>query len=891
MKRLFAIILTVTLVLTGCQSNNLTKGPEKAEEVKKGSTILTLKQKYGTVDTKEVMPMYNVAQDEEFKFKFKADFRKANISAHDIISVHTDIKAYRASRVFSFIDSIENTVTIRPLGSGVLTSETINAKYKSNWGGAPIYYIRLNYDPDAEQLTLLDKPIIIPFTVKSELPVPNLNYVIDKDRRLSLVWDKVEGATEYKIYRRSHLTLETSNNPLQGAEEAFEGRHPLLKATTTETTFNDFLEEGKGGLGHIDKNVTAHQNLGLDGEYYVTAVSGDKESNFSKGIATASLSKQLPLRIEEGQNSRTFMSNYSDTSMLPSTLSIEFIDGSISSEPVIYDTAEVELKDYGVTIIPFHIKDTAIRSYVNVESEKVTQEDLDQLAKESLATANNGNVLPENNTPYVPSPDVPTIINDGNAPASEPTQEQEAPTQPDTQKTEKESSQSENSSSEPAASTDEQEPANSDNSSTESNNNTLNEDTTKETPSESPNKSPNDMPTDTSNETSNDIFNDTTKENSDETVKEKQDSISDTEPSLVDEQKSNTKYNVDQGNQEIVPEPATGDIMINADSALEEVLAKNLIATEKEISLKAFPEAQNFTTLSDVIEKVVYQNPLILGVTSFKYNYETLTLTVDYTESASEIKRKQEEIISKAKQIVGSIIKQDMSDDEKRKAIYDYLNDNTKYDDAALENAEKNDFKKTDPQFNDSFTTYGIMVKGIGVCGSYASTYKLLSDLSRLDSIVVIGTLSGVPHAWNKVKIGNEWLNVDATNNLTNSGVPYYLYNANDETAKNLNTVANNMYWIDSELDQFRSDSNSNDYYVQNQLEVASISEYKTKVQAELNKGVKKIALRFASPVNPEELSAPITEVLEAVDESLLETAELLTLNNYAVLEPKPDQK
>ena len=115
MKRLFAIILTVTLVLTGCQSNNLTKGPEKAEEVKKGSTILTLKQKYGTVDTKEVMPMYNVAQDEEFKFKFKADFRKANISAHDIISVHTDIKAYRASRVFSFIDSIENTVTIRPL--------------------------------------------------------------------------------------------------------------------------------------------------------------------------------------------------------------------------------------------------------------------------------------------------------------------------------------------------------------------------------------------------------------------------------------------------------------------------------------------------------------------------------------------------------------------------------------------------------------------------------------------------------------------------------------------------------------------------------------------------------------------------------------------------------
>lgn len=882
MKRLFAIILTVTLVLTGCQSNNLTKGPEKAEEVKKGSTILTLKQKYGTVDTKEVMPMYNVAQDEEFKFKFKADFRKANLTSYDIVSVHTDIKAYKASKVYSFNDSIENTVTIRPLGSGVLSTHTIDNKYKSNWGGAPIYYIRLNYDPDAEQLTLLDKPIIIPFTVKSELPVPNLNYVIDKDRRLSLVWDKVEGATEYKIYRRSHLTLETSNNPLQGAEEAFEGRLPLLQATTTETTFNDFLEEGKGGLGHVDKYINSHQNLGLDGEYYVTAVNGDKESNFSKGIATAPLSKQLPLRIQEGQETRTYMSNYSDTSMLPSTLSVEFIDGSISSEPVIYDTAEVELKEYGVTVIPFHIKDTAIKSYVNVE--KVTQEDLDQLAKESLAAANNGNVLPENNTPYVPSPDVPTIINDGKAPAIESTQEQETPAQPETPKSEIESSQPEKSSSEPAASTGEQEPAKSEDSSnsTDSKNKTLNENT-QETPSDLPNESPSDMPTDNSSETSNEISTDTTKE--------KQDSISDTEPSLVDEQKSNTKYNVDQGNQDIVPEPATGDTMVNADSALEEVLAKNMIAVQKEISLKAFPEAQNFTTLSDVFKKVLYQNPLILGVERFEYNYETLTLTIGYNESASDIQKKQQEIISKSNEIVSSIVKQGMSDDEKRKAIYDYLNDNAKYDDAALENAEKNDFKKTDSQFNDSFTTYGIMVKGIGVCASYASTYKLLSDLAGLESIVVTGTASGVPHAWNKVKIGSEWLNVDATNNLTNSGIPYYLYNTNDETARNLNTIADKDYWIDSELDQFRGDSNSNDYYVQHQLEVSSISEYKTKTESELKKGEHQVTLRFASPIKSDELMTATEEVLTQVDENLLGTAQLATLGSYAVLISKPDQK
>lgn len=293
---------------------------------------------------------------------------------------------------------------------------------------------------------------------------------------------------------------------------------------------------------------------------------------------------------------------------------------------------------------------------------------------------------------------------------------------------------------------------------------------------------------------------------------------------------------MEQGNQETVPEPATGDAFINADSALEEVLAKNMIAAQDSISLKAFPEAQNFTTLSDVVLKVMYQNPLILGVEGFEYNYGTLTLSIHYKESAADIQRKQNEIIAKGKEVVASIIKQGMSDDEKRKAIYDYLNDNAKYDDAALENAEQNNFKNVDAQFNDSFTTYGILVKGVGVCASYASVYKLLSDLSGLESIVVTGTSSGVPHAWNKVKIGNEWLHVDATNNLTNSGIPYFLYNANDETAVSQKTVADKDYWLDSELDQFKGDSDANDYYVQNDLEVDSISEYKSKAETHLKK-------------------------------------------------------
>nr|WP_154960318.1 transglutaminase domain-containing protein [Paenibacillus xylanexedens] len=812
MKRLFFIMFALTLLLAGCQSNNQESSPtdNKSAEPKQGSSILSLKEKYGTASEKTIMPMYNVAQDEEFTFKFRSDLRKLNLSSDDVISVHTDIKALKASKVYALPEINDGSVSIKPLSWGVLSSEAMKTKGSSGWGGAPIYYLRLNYDPDAEKPTLLDQPLIIPFTVKSELPVPKLRYVIDKDRRLTLAWDKVEGATQYKIYKRidRNRIFDPNNLALQGAENAYSESTPLVIATITETTFNDFMKDGRGGLGIYNDIVTTHQNSGIQGEYYVTALGEGKESNFSNGIATAPLASQLPSALKED----FYRDKLKSVNDLPQKITVEYNDGSLARETLVYDTANVEISPFNETVIPFHVKGTALKNYVRVEN--VTQEDLDKLTQQRVADSSNGFVEPKNNTPYVPAPDVPTIIN---------------------------------------------------------NNETTSEEATDQTASES--------------------GSDSSKVTSSPEIDTGAVPDTESQQNLVDEQKSNTEQNVEQGNQEIVPEPATGNDFMNADSALEEVLAKNMIAAQDSISLKAFPEAQNFTTLSDVVLKVMYQNPLILGVEGFEYNYGTLTLSIHYNETAADIQKKQNEIIAKGKDVVASIIKQGMSDDEKRKAIYDYLNDNAKYDDAALENAEQNNFKHVDAQFNDSFTTYGILVKGVGVCASYASVYKLLSDLSGLESIVVTGTSSGVPHAWNKVKIGNEWLNVDATNNLTNSGIPYFLYNANDETAASQKTVADKDYWLDSELGLFKGESDANDYYVQNDLEVDSISEYKSKAETHLKKGETSVILRFASPVDSDELMTAAGEALTAVNEALLDNAQLATLGSYVLLETKSEQQ
>ena len=60
--------------------------------------------------------------------------------------------------------------------------------------------------------------------------------------------------------------------------------------------------------------------------------------------------------------------------------------------------------------------------------------------------------------------------------------------------------------------------------------------------------------------------------------------------------------------------------------------------------------------------------------------------------------------------------------------------------------------------------------------------------------------MSGVPHAWNKVKIGHTWVHVDATNNETNSGIPYLLYQSSDAIAEEMDFYTDREFWLDAEL-------------------------------------------------------------------------------------------
>lgn len=111
----------------------------------------------------------------------------------------------------------------------------------------------------------------------------------------------------------------------------------------------------------------------------------------------------------------------------------------------------------------------------------------------------------------------------------------------------------------------------------------------------------------------------------------------------------------------------------------------------------------------------------------------------------------------KAKEIIESSIKPNMSDLEKEKAIHDYVILNTRFD-------YGNYSKNAAPP--DDYNAYGILINATGVCEGYAETTKLLLNMAGINCIVVSGQANNgtwESHAWNIVQIDGKYYQLDTT--------------------------------------------------------------------------------------------------------------------------------
>lgn len=119
-----------------------------------------------------------------------------------------------------------------------------------------------------------------------------------------------------------------------------------------------------------------------------------------------------------------------------------------------------------------------------------------------------------------------------------------------------------------------------------------------------------------------------------------------------------------------------------------------------------------------------------------------ITYTFDYLES----KKETEEVNQEIKKILQTLKIESMNSYEKAKAVHDFIIDNCTYDMTINRNS-----------------AYAALIEESSVCQGYAQlTYKMMKEVG-VPCRVITGTADGQPHAWNIVKLGKYWYNVDCT--------------------------------------------------------------------------------------------------------------------------------
>ena len=102
---------------------------------------------------------------------------------------------------------------------------------------------------------------------------------------------------------------------------------------------------------------------------------------------------------------------------------------------------------------------------------------------------------------------------------------------------------------------------------------------------------------------------------------------------------------------------------------------------------------------------------------------------------------------------VNQVIKDGMSEEEKVKAIHDYLIYSANYvNNGDYQHAEK-----------WAFGAGGVLIHKEGVCNSYAIAFYMMAVSAGLDCKYVTGTADGGSHAWNQVQVDGKWYYIDCT--------------------------------------------------------------------------------------------------------------------------------
>lgn len=188
-----------------------------------------------------------------------------------------------------------------------------------------------------------------------------------------------------------------------------------------------------------------------------------------------------------------------------------------------------------------------------------------------------------------------------------------------------------------------------------------------------------------------------------------------------------------------------------------------------------WPDSCSWTSGLNTDEKEITQ----------KIKYDESYYVYRYVVYGDEIPKKETkaiELYNEIDKMLQNVDLVSMSDYQKELYFHDYIIRHAEYDYDALEIEDR----------TDSYSAYGLFVNKKSVCDGYTRAMGLLLSIAGIDNYYVSGdvyskTVDGVlnegeSHAWNMVKIEDNWYLLDATwDDGEDDVVKYSYFNVNDE--------------------------------------------------------------------------------------------------------------
>ncbi len=284
------------------------------------------------------------------------------------------------------------------------------------------------------------------------------------------------------------------------------------------------------------------------------------------------------------------------------------------------------------------------------------------------------------------------------------------------------------------------------------------------------------------------------------------------------------------------------ETVVNNQAELCEVLRIASCTLQPTVELKL----NNYETSDYDLSELSQDSAGIYGVYNIKIKASIIddvadaTATITYSQvfriqqamknekALSRLSFEDTTVLIKVKEIIAQVVKESMTDYEKELAIHDYLVLNYRYD---YENY------KNDTIPDESYSPYGLLIKGTGVCQAYAETMELLLNAVGIECKMVVGTSNGDNHGWNIVKLEDEYYMLDVT----------YDDPAPDETGyvsyKYFNVTADQLA-LDHEWDSSKwptANGTKYNYYVYNDLVVNNYNDFKKLVAKKIKEGSRDI--------------------------------------------------